>query len=339
MKDGLLLVRVPYAKRFLQNRRLTDRFSVTLMTNVKENNTPGLNGFYHVRDDQTATIGPLVTQIVRERDITHAVVLTPYSEYGEETAKTLLRLRVPFLWSEVFPGGKILFDRLGCQYTEKNEIETFEAIVPVIDPELPIGTRFPQPDRCPAAELSGRYGNRAVAVFGQVPTDNSLKNQSGRLPYYEWLDLLIRKNPDTTFVFKHHPASSANPKALTVGIEAYPNVKVMSESVDSMFEAFKGCAAYGSTTILEGVSRGTPFLTGGRHFMDSPALVVRADTEVGTDNVLDRLLGFKPEPAALRRRLSFLTRHYAMNPLDERVLDRILLSSEDFFGGVPCKNS
>lgn len=334
---SLLLVRVPaiYAAALAKNEYVTSRWRIIMLDVDPADPIEGVAARYcEPWTLEGAVVEERVTEIVRIYKVSHAIVLTPLSKYGTAAWKVLNGNGVDTLWAEVFPDGKLLLDRLGCQYTRRNEITLYEDEVPEhLEPELPIGTRFAQPaERC-AADLWTAYGRDAIVVYGQVPCDHSLLDQDG-LGYMEWLDLIFRANPETQFLFKQHPAVEWTELARTKGLEEYKNVREINESVSSLFAAYDTNAAYGSTTILEGVSRHLAFATGGRHFMDSDRLVLRVPSLGGAVDLWRRLRAFQPDQGALKRRLRFLTRYYALRPEDPRFADRLCRSSDDFFRPV-----
>lgn len=332
MRPGLLLVRTPYHVQIGTNAEVRGNYRIVYLGTSRPATDDGTDEIHisPVTHD-SAEIEGIVDRVVRASGIEFALVTTPYSEYGEKAARALKNKKVRFLWTEVFPGTKLCLDRFGCQYTHQNEIDVYEGTISPLEPELPIPTRLKQPSPKRPEDLHAAYGAEAIPVFGQVPFDNSLKRPADRLSYYDWLDGLFRGNPSTKFLFKHHPASAANSMAKTEGIDQYPNVTVIDESVESLFEAYKGFAAYNSTVILEGVSRGLPFVTGGRHYLDSRKMVVQAHRRDALEGVAGRLPHFIPEADALRHRLTFLTRYYAIDPRAPLMLDRITKESRAFF--------
>lgn len=332
-RTGLLLVRVPpsLASAISLNPAVCERWDVSLVDDGRNAPAPGLHKA--VFGIKPADSFETVSKLIAEQPISHAIILTPYSVFGEGAVRALEQRKIPFLWSEVFPGNRLLLDRLGCQYTDPNEI-SYESRILQLDPDLPIGSRFPQPQDKPIDALHKIHGKDAVVVFGQVPNDHSLLHQPAP-SYPEWLDLLFTSNPSTRFLFKHHPIHAHNPMGLTPGIGCYPNVRVINESIHSLFKAYDAFAAYGSTTVLEGVALGLSFATHGRHFADRSDLVLRVSSPSAAKDLLGKLRSFKPNLPSLRRRLSFLTRYYAFRPNDPRIATRILLSSEAFFS-TPC---
>ncbi len=330
---SLLLVRIPptYAELLTRNVHVTGRWKLVLLDTSPADPMQGISDRYFLpfgADEKD--VEECTGRILRTHRVTHAVVLTPISKYGMAAWRTFASAGVNAIWSEVFPNGKLILDRLGCQYTDRNEIAKYENRVSPLDPELPIGTRWTQPPPQCAKELWKTYGREAIVVFGQVPHDHSLLEQDGP-SYLEWLDIIFSTNPDTTFLFKQHPASESLEMARTPGLEKYPNVRQINASVDSLFLAYGTYAAYGSTTILEGVSRNLSFATCGRHFVDVNGLVLRIKTHEGASDLLGKLKAFRPDQVLLRRRLQFLTRYYAMRPEDPRFEARISLTSDDFF--------
>jgi len=330
---SLLLVRVPavHAAALATNEYVTNRWRIIMLDVDPAEPIKGISARYcEPWTLDGAKVEERVTEIVRLYKVSHAIVLTPLSQYGMAAWKVLAGCGVDTLWGEVFPDGKLVLDRLGCQYTARNEIALYEDEVQPLTPELPIGTRFPQPQERTTADLWTAYGREAIVVFGQVPCDHSLLGQE-EPGYDHWLDLLFRANPETKFLFKQHPAVEWTELARTKGLDEYPNVREINESIHSLFSAYDTCAAYGSTTILEGVSRHLAFVTGGRHFVDSDRLVIRMKSLGGAVDLWRKLRAFQPDEGALKRRLGFLTRYYALRPEDPRIADRLIRSSDDYF--------
>jgi len=341
-KDGLLLVRVPFslAGELAKNPGIADRFNVVTLDLGYLDQFRMQGGFAacyaHGQDPALrAELESLVRMIVVEHQVTHAVVLTPLFWYSEAIAEVLDAAGVNRIWSEVFLGGKLIFDRLGCQYTTVNEVNEFGDILPAVAPDLPVVTRFKQPEIILPKVLRAKYGvegGRAMAVLGQVPSDNALKDTTGGLPYYEWLDAIFRQNPDTKFIFKHHPVIKINPNGATEGLEKYPNVRVVDESIWSLFLAFDGFVSYSSTAILEGLIQRKRFATGGFHFMAHPGLCLRVTAPEDAASLYERVTTFAIDPGVYERRIGFVTQRYTLRQTDPRMVERILLPSAEFYG-------
>lgn len=341
-KDGLLLVRVPFslAGEMAKNPTVADRFNIVTLDISYLDQFRMQGGFAacyaHGQDPALrAELENLVRRIVVEHKVTHAVVLTPLFWYSEAVAQVLDGAGVKRIWSEVFLGGKLIFDRLGCQYTHVNEINEFADSLPTMIPDLPTVTRFRQPELVLPKVLRAKYGvegGQAMAVLGQVPSDNALKDTTGGLSYYEWLDAIFRQNPDTKFLFKHHPVIKMNPRGATEGLEKYPNVRVVDESIWSLFLAFDAFASYNSTAILEGLIQRKRFMTGGFHFMSHPGLCLRATAPEDAVSAYERVTSLSLDQSVCERRISFVTRRYTLLPSDHRMADRILLPSAEFYG-------
>ena len=256
-------------------------------------------------------------QLIKDHGITHAIICQPLLWYSEVVAEVCRMHGVKVFWTEAFLGGLCPLDAVGCHYTQDNEIVRYEACTPLAIPELYFVTKHPQPtarhpaELLAALEVTNPYD--CVMVFGQVPGDMSLK-QTGGLTYEAWLDALLETNPDTIFLFKHHPFAE------TELVKERPRFRVINEDVHTLLNAFPVCAAYSSTVIFEGLIRGCRFVTGGYHTMRGLTHHVSDLASAGPI----RRLAFTPPYEQLRRRLSFLTRWYFQRLDSLRTLQRLL---------------
>jgi hypothetical protein len=267
--------------------------------------------------------------LIRRLGVARAIILTPLYWVFNAVRDACDRARVDSIWSEVFLTEKLILDRVGCQYTADSELVRYADTASPLDPE-PLGpTRFGQPgDRDPAemrrAVASGH--GRIVALFGQVPGDNALADSSGGMPYREWIDAVVGRNPSTLFVFKHHPA------VRTPGVEAHRNLRAVKESLRTLLAAFEAFAAYSSTVIIEGAAEtGRLFATGGHHLLGGNGLCLRVRSPNEAEGLYERIRGARPDPAALKKRLGFVTRRYALRPSSPDFARRLNESSESFF--------
>jgi len=262
------------------------------------------------------------------------VLLTPLYWYSEAIRQVADEKGIPIMWAEIFPGGKVVFDRIGCQYTRDNEIIRYADSAPLTDPEFPDSTRFTQPTQRMPYEMRADYNpdnKPCVVVFGQIPQDHSLMDTNGGIGYYEWLDAVFRQNPDTLFLFKQHPHWKANANVRTTNIETYANVREVDESIWSLFPSFDAFASYSSTCIFEGAIQGKVFATGGLHYLNHPGLCMRIVRPDQASDLYEKLRAFRLDESLLKNRLSFVTRRYALKPTSPLVGDRFKLTSEEFF--------
>lgn len=344
MKKSLLLFRVPVDKAILlaRNWDLGKAYDMSLMSDfpLEAAESSGLfvdcislpragEGAYH--PGRFEEVRDLASMVIRRRGVAKAVILTPLFWMSEAIRSACEKARVESIWSEVFLTDKLVFDRVGCQYTADNEIVRYAERARPLDPE-PLGpTRFPQPPgRDPASVRASLGAGRGpcVVVFGQVPQDNSLRDTKDCMTYPGWIDAIASANPSTTFLFKHHPVKH------TPGVERHANIRPVNESVGTLLSAFDAFAAYSSTTIIEGAANaGRIFATGGHHYLSGDGLTVKINAARYAGGLYERLSAARPDPARLRRRLGFVTRRYALRPSSPEVLRRLTVSSDEFFLG------
>lgn len=338
--EPVLLVRVPpvEAAGLAWNPALRGRFKFSVLSGEDPAPYMEIGLFQDVRWFPWETkrwysvVRDLAGEMADRRGFRLAVVLTPLCWFSEAAAEALRARGCEVVWSEGFLGRRLMFDRVGCHYTARNEIDAHADSWPALPPDRPAGTRLPQPPDGTAGDLLELAGGPdAVVLWGQVPDDHATYETAGGLEYQDWVEAILDGNPDTRFVFKHHPHGRGCPHGLTPRIEGRPNVAVVDESLDVLLRAFRLHAAYSSTVILEGALRGLAFATGGRHYLDAEGLRLRVARREDAHGLAARLSAFRPDPDRLARRLAFVTRAYALDPSDPRVLDRLTLTSEDYF--------
>lgn len=313
-------------------------FDVVYLTvdDVPETTEPFKAVVVHKRPE--GLTGRFLKDVLALYEITHALISQPLFWYSEITAEQCRAADVPITWFEDFLGGAHIYDKIGGPYTAHNEIQEFAEMFPALDPVAPEGTRFPQPTDKAPEQILGEYGadpEKSIVLFGQSEWDMSLVERADRLSYEAWMRTLVRLNPGTRFLLKEHPLYKARGlSSVAAEILRFGNVQLYTESIWATFKTFRHFAAYSSTVILEGAFLGKPFITGGRHFLDHPALSIVATLPCQFENVLQRSAGFAGSVGSaqmLRQRLSFITRFYTMKPDDPRLADRLLLSSEEFY--------
>lgn len=337
-KPGLILVRVPpaHATRLASNPRIADRFQVVLMAYENKSrpdpSIPVVPFGGHRTEEEYQRIA---RETAEKYDGSHGVVLTPLMGLSNLVRAGLSEGGVKeLLWSEVFLSGKLILDRVGCQYTHDNEIIRYADHFPILTPEIPLDTRFRQPHFRPPGTVRDRNSNgheKVVVMFGQVPGDHATKDTHGGMSYYEWIDALVTRNPDTLFLFKQHPASKMTAGAFTRGIEKYRNVREIDECLNTLFMAFDAFAAYSSTVIFEGAIQRKVFATGGFHFLHHPELCLRITAPNEADNLYDRMLEFRRNEEIATRYLGFITRAYCLAQTSPLMCDRLTEPSKRYF--------
>lgn len=277
------------------------------------------------KESNKARIQQELHNLFRGTKVSHVLMTQKLLWYSTVVETVCTSLRIPLTWCEAFFDDRIIMDRTGLQYCKDNDLK-FESIGPVELPLLPKSTREPQPGTTSVDELQSKVPEPrdAVVVLGQTPYDMSLKERPG-IGYPEWMDAMFRGNPDTRFLFKHHPL------AKTPGIEKHSNVTVVNASLDSLFAAFELFASFSSTTIFEGMIRGRSFATGGYHFCSGLTLPVHAAGDA--HDLVGKLRKHTFSAEAWARRLFFICNRYTIPLNSPHLWERLTQSSKAFFEG------
>jgi hypothetical protein len=261
--------------------------------------------------------------------ITHVVTCQRLLWYSEMVESLCQELNLPLTWCELFFDNRIIMDRSGLQYCEKNDLH-FESVGTLEDPLFPSATRWTQPELAAPTLLYKACrvessDDDVVIVLGQTPYDMSLREYP-QVCYEQWMDDLFNSNPKTKFMFKHHPSCE------TLAAKRYPNVFDIHANLVSLFNAFDRFASYSSTTIFEGLIRRKKFVTGGYHFCSGKGLTIEPGiTGTYLSGITEQLKAHVIPEEALQRRLWFICNRYTVPLSSPRLVDRITLSSEEFF--------
>lgn len=262
----------------------------------------------------------LYEALIKGWDVKIVIIAQKLLWYAEVVASVCKRLGVEVFYAEVF-ANRVILDRVGAQYTRDCDLRRYVNRVKVLPYTVTEKTRFAQPDLVSPDQLHKKYSvdRGTVCVFGQVPHDNSLVEHRG-VGYHHWLDLLFTKNPTVKFAFKHHPL------AKTEAAEFYKNVTIIDENIQSCFDAFDRFASFSSTTIVEGVTQGKKFITGGYHFLSESGLVVES-----VDPVVSELSNHQIDEVVRDRWLSFIYNRYTLSSQQPQLFHRLTMTSDDFF--------
>lgn len=339
----LMTVRVPYrhAERILESPGVLDFFKKTVYVTVDEppphKAIPFSTAIVHGKVDisRREEACDFLEGVIRMNGVTHAVISQPLLWYSDEAARACHRHGVEVIWFEKFPGGKGIFDKIGCQYMAESEISTYSQSTRILFPNGPEATAASQPKYCAPSELLSRYGvdsRQCIVLFGQSHIDMAVADTHDRLGYEEWVKGLV--DTGLPILYKRHPVYEAIPDLPDPlqWILKCPAVQAFPESIFSAFDAFSLFASYSSTVILEGALRGRFFITGGRHFIDSYLMCLRIREKDGFRGLPDLLLGFEPNWKELVRRLGFVTRLYTIDFKSPALLEKLTLSSDDYYG-------
>jgi len=260
--------------------------------------------------------------------ITHVVTCQKLIWYSNIVEALCKELRLPLIWCELFFDNRIIVDKSGLQYCKQNDLH-YESLGTPTEPLIPSATRGRQPEDVTPEQLYKWYltsrDDDVVIVLGQTPFDMSLREYP-LVCYEQWFDQLFTSNPKTKFLFKHHPSCE------TISVRKYPNVHEIKTNINSLFNAFDRFAAFSSTTIMEGMIRRKKFVTGGYHFCSGKGLTIEPGiTGTYLSDITGQLNAHVIPEEALQRRLWFICNKYTIPLASPKLVDRIKLSSEEFF--------
>lgn len=254
--------------------------------------------------------------------VTHAIIAQPLHWYSTEARGGLLDGDGFFpriFWLESY-FDRAFLDEVGCPYTADNEVIRYASECIPREVRRRQRSKFDQPEALSPTELHELLGpsEYAVVIYGQVPGDMALADTSGGMPYDGWIDAIVRSNPETRFLFKHHPRARTE-------LDAYPNlVEIGDYDTLSLLEAYPYAAAYSSTVIVEAVMRGAKVATGGHHALSG--LVPRITRPEDATNLIPQLDCWAERPPNIPQiadRLSFLEHRYSMRLSDSDALVRL----------------
>lgn len=343
LPQTLMTLRVPWfrAKKISENPVVRGHFPRMVYATVDEPPEKGMEfSSAHIQgmvsEECPEDSEDFIRDTVRSRGVTHAIISQPLLWYSEIAKKVCSEEGVKVVWLENFPGGKCVLDTIGCQYTKDNEIMRYGDLVRARFPEIPGATPAEQPEYIPKKDALSKYRvtpEKTLVLFGQSHVDMALVEAEGGLKYAEWVEELVRANDDTMILYKPHPVYKifGHLKDPLSWILDMDHVIEFSDSIFTAFDAFDLFAAYSSTTILEGALQGRFFITGGRHFLDDEGMCVRMTERGRAREALDALRRFKPAWPRIVRRLGFITRSYALNLSSPRLLDKIILSPDEYY--------
>jgi hypothetical protein len=266
-----------------------------------------------------------ILALFRQYKVSHALVTQRLLWYSQLVGQVCKELGIQLTWCECFFDDRIIMDRLALQYCKDNDIK-YEVIGPLEPPLLPKKTRQPQPATLAPEELRAKLGvtdpANTVVVLGQTYYDMAVV-EFPWLNYGRWLEALFKANPKTQFLFKHHPQKA------TPLIETYKNVRVINESLESLWGAFDLFASFSSTTIFEGMIHGKKFATGGYHFCSGVSMPVHAPEEA--TNLVERLKAYTIPTDAWNRRLFFICNRYTVPLVSPHLWERMNKPSKQYF--------
>ncbi len=254
--------------------------------------------------------------------VTHAIIAQPLHWYSDEARAGLLGgdASVPrIFWLESY-FDRAFLDEVGCPYMADNEVIRYASQCVPREVRRRQRSKFDQPEALSPAELHELLAppEYTVVIYGQVPGDMALAETSGGMTYEAWIDAIVRSNPETRFLFKHHPRARTE-------LATYPNlVEIGDYDTLSLLEAYPYAAAYSSTVIVEAVMRGAKVATGGHHAL--AGLLPRITRPEDAANLIPQLDCWSERPPSIpgmAERLSFLEHRYSMRLSDPDALVRL----------------
>jgi hypothetical protein len=279
--------------------------------------------------------------ILQDNNINLVINAQPLHPYNETMKQVCNNLNIEVINYETFFDDKWILDKIGCQYTEENEIEQYIDTISVpkdAQIQFPSKSREKQPQIISRSELFQKYNlsenNKYIVVLGQLLWDMSLKQCitskiDDPLSYYR---LLFESNPDVTFLFKIHPKYSnwKNHPDMTF-LKNFSNVIIVNESLETLFNNFNHFTSFSSSCILEGLIREKKFATIGYHFCNNPNLVVQLKHFKDFNNLYYKLNSFTINLKLLRKYLYFVCNLYTVNANSRQLYERLTLSSDQYF--------
>jgi hypothetical protein len=270
--------------------------------------------------------------------VINAQRLHPYANWMDEACKERGIRRI---YAESFFDERMIFDWTGLQYDFPNDISRFIDLVPASEsPVLPYGTRENQPPFISKKALLEKYGTtektKTIVVLGQLLWDMSIKKAPFPCTggYVEWLASIFNLNPDTMFLFKMHPRYRRVISEEMEFLMSFPNVQLIEESLDSLFEAYDFFLAYSSTTIFEGLIKNKVFATGGYHLCGNDFITYQIKNNRQKEDLHTKMRAFSIDPDVRHRYLSFICNYYAVPLGSKRLYDKLTLDPHDYYSGV-----
>lgn len=354
VKKNLLIsrIRAVRCEKLLNNPEIAKRFNIftvdhTPLSNyedkgfVKSYRFPSVGNVCKPEVDEykEAEIYRFCTDIIRDNNIDIVINAQPLHPYNKILSEVCMVNGVDVLHYETFFDDKFVLDRIGGQYTIENEIEKYidDIKIPLFSkPDLPKSSREKQPDILSRDNVYQKYGlsydKEYVVVFGQLLWDYSLKNTMNPqiTDPVEFYTHLFELNPSTTFLFKIHPKISENHGDMQF-LKKYKNVKIVNESLDTLFTAFDYFASFSSHCILEGLINHKKFATMGYHYCNNPKLVYQITQNKDFENIIEKLNFFEIDKNKLAKYLYFICNLYTIDSQSYKMVERLTSSSDEYF--------
>lgn len=283
----------------------------------------------------------LCRHILTENKIELVLNAQPLHPYNTIMAKICKELKIRCINTETFCDDKWLFDEIGCQYVCPNEIYRFIDKINInsnIPIDLPRSTRQPQPPMITQQQFFKKYNlspaAKYIVLLGQLMWDMSVKKSVNVniQTYEQYIDLVLRSNPDITFIVKNHPIYLSTGKYNEVRfIKQYPNVVIVNESIDTLFSVFDYFTSFSSTTVFEGIIHGKKFATMGFHFCNTDQLVLQLRSNKTATKLYNRLVKLQLSSKAKERYLRFVCNYYTIDLSSPKLYNRLILTPDEYY--------
>jgi len=347
-KENLLIVRLggkqrDFYTRIATNKYIAKKYTVSIMdiernTEEYDNNRGIFQDLFIWRPDNNKQQVEFLTR----RNFCNVIIAQKLHSSSDFLEKICQEYGINYIWTEAFFDNRLLFDKIGLQYTPDNEIVRYiDKIKCSKKIRYPSNTRTPQEPFISKEELYQKYklkqGMKYIVMFGQTVFDMSLKHSlfPGVSGFQEYVDLVVRSNPEVTFIYKDHPHYKtffAKRKEADVGfIRDYSNVIEVDEHIDSLFNAFDYFTAFSSTTIFEGLVKGKKFATMGYHFCNDARLVHQMKEKVMVENLYEKLKAFCIDKETRRRYIYFVCNYYAIPLGSKQLVNKLELSPDEYY--------
>jgi hypothetical protein len=317
-KENLLVYRVgtKYHGNFLSNSTLLSKYNI-----IFENSQV-----------------PDLERLINRKNINAMISV----DYPVDNSKEICnRLGVNWLFNEAFLGIKNVFDRTGAHFDPSNDIKKYVDVIDISGTlNEPTWTKVEQPIEITKKQLFNKYSldkhKKYIVLLGQEVCDKSIIHSKNEYikNYEDYIYNLTRRNLDTIFLFKPHPVYKTikkNDAHLIDFVYNYKNIIPIDESIHSLFNIFDAFTAYSSTTVFEGLLKNKKFATAGYHFCDNDNIVYQLKTLDEYNNLYNKLVNFKIDENTRYRYLYFICNYYSIFCNSEQLIDRLELSSEEYF--------
>lgn len=270
--------------------------------------------------------------------VINAQPLHPYNTIMR-TACNNLNIRV--INYETFFNGKLILDYKSAQYDCPNEIYSYVDKIKVGEEsniDMVGKTRQPQPDTISKEIFFKKYNlpknKNYIVLLGQLLWDMSVKKTVNPeiKNYKQYVDLILKSNPETTFIIKPHPIYLQHQHHPDMNfIKNYKNIVLVNESLETLFNIFNEFTSFSSSTILEGIIRNKKFATIGFHFCNNDDLIIQLRKNTNAENLFVQLKLLKINPEVRKKYLYFICNYYTVWSNSIKLFHRLTLSSKEYF--------